>query len=175
MLGYHRGRNCSLSWEILNAVWCIPFLCLNLSSQTRALSRASVKRQDKINPHFRIWKQAGQKSNTQESAWSCFKHNNSREKRSGALGNKSISGHLLSYSMVIDDLSNHLFQSPDCKPKSFSKELSLHPKQIMNNSQIDTLCFIELTCLIWVWHLAQLFFICQTSSPLPPLFGFVRR
>lgn len=50
--------------------------------------------------------------------------------------------------MVIDDLSNHLFQSPDCKPKSFSKELSLHPKQIMNNSQIDTLCFIELTCLI---------------------------
>lgn len=175
MLGYHRGRNCSLSWEILNAVWCIPFLCLNLSSQIRALSRASVKRQDKINPHFRIWKQAGQKSNTQESAWSCFKHNNFREKRSGPLGNKSISGHLLSYSMVIDDLSNHLFQSLDCKPKSFSKELSLHPKQIMNNSQIDTVCFIELTCLIWVWHLAQLFFICQTSSPLPPLFGFVRR
>lgn len=58
--------------------------------------------------------------------------------------------------------------------KSFSKELSLHPKQIMNNSQIDTACFIELTCLTWVWHLAQLFFICHTSFSLSFVLLWIR-
>lgn len=70
----------------------------------------------------------------------------------GAFGNKSISGHLLSFSSVIDDLSNHSFQSLDAAAKSFSKELSLHPKQIMNHGPIDT----GFTGSAGVWHVARM-------------------
>lgn len=43
----------------------------------------------------------------------------------------------------------------------FPKELSLLPKQIMNNLHIDMESLIELTCSTFVWHLAQLHFSFQ--------------
>lgn len=76
----------------------------------------------------------------------------------GAFGNKSISGHLPSFSSIIEYLSNHLFQSLDSAAKSFSKELSLHPKQIMNNAPVDTASFIQFTGRTGVWRAARLVF-----------------
>lgn len=50
------------------------------------------------------------------------------------------------------------------QPKSFSKELSLHPKQIMNNAQIDTASFIQFTGPTGVWCAARLVFHSLCSS-----------
>lgn len=69
--------------------------------------------------------------------------------------NKSIPNHLPSYSVVIEDLSSHLFTSPNSSLESFFplKELYLHPPPIpphthsfppkRNNSQIDTVYFLN--------------------------------
>lgn len=40
------------------------------------------------------------------------------------------------------------FRVSTVQPKSFSKELFLHPQQTMNNSEIDSVGFIELARLI---------------------------
>lgn len=79
---YHRARLFAVMRDIKRGMM-LTLPHLHLSSRVHALLQASLKQQDKINPHFHSWKHGGPKSNTQESARSFFKHNGSREEERG--------------------------------------------------------------------------------------------
>lgn len=172
-LGVHahnHRQGCLLSWELLSEVWCIPFPVSSFiqSNPCSLMSITQAAGQNKFS--FSLLKARMDKNPILRGALGLALSTTAHEERRAALRNKSISSHLLSYSAVIDGLSHHLFESLDSTAEAFSKEPSWHPKQIMHNSQIDAVSFIELTCLTRIWHLAQLFFISQIFCSLLPLF-----